>query len=447
MKFKSGLTYRNFVDYFSNKLKKKEKHAFEKKMMQDDFESEAFDGLSKINSQEFEQDFAELKNQIHARTQEKKRRIPIWFPYAASIAILIGLGSVLMYLNQYSVQDELIGGQMENEVKRIEVPLVKPQIPAKESELLGIIDTLEEDSELEISDSDDYAIQEFEVAEEEEVVEEPEIFSKSEIPSKAPAVNKEMSVSRVTKSSNIDSESTLDVEKALSGKVAGLAVSKQKKQEEPLAFFTDSAKKDINRIISGVVLDEDKVPIPGVQIFSKETGEGVVTDMDGQFQIRAKQAGEKYQLTASFIGYEQKEVNAQADSTLLVILEPDNTPLNEVVVSAYDSSSNQSENTINSWEKARPVDSESISNFKKALIDKLNYSKFEHLHGAYKLKLSFTVNASGTINEIVFKDNPDSVLVAEIENLLRKGEDWEPAKSKGVPVSSKVRIVLKINFE
>ncbi len=447
MKFKSRLTYRNFIDYFSNKLEKREKHAFEKKMMQDDFDSEAFDGLSKISSQELEQDFAELKNQILARTHERKRRIPIWFPYAASIAILIGLGSVLMYLNQYSVQDELIGGQIESEAKKIEVHIVQPELPAKESELLDVIDTLEEDLELEISDSEDSEVQELAVVEEEEVDEDVESFSKSEILSEAPAVSKKISVKRITKSAETDLESTSDVEKSLSGKVAGVVVSKQNKQEEPLSFFTDSAKKDINRMISGVVLDEDKVPIPGVQIFSKETGGGVVTDMDGNFQMSVKQGKNKYKLTASFIGYEQKEIDAQADSTLLVILEPDNTSLDEVVVSGYDSSSNQSENTINSWKKARPVNSESISNFEKALINKLDYSKFEHLHGAYKLKLSFVVTISGSINEIVFKDKPDTVLVSEIENLLRKGENWEPAKSKGVPVSSKVRMVLKLHFE
>jgi hypothetical protein len=426
-------------------------------MMQDDFDSEAFDGLSKISCQELEQDFAELKSQIHARTHERKRRIPIWFPYAASIAILIGLGSVLMYLNQYSVQDELIGGEMKSDAKKIEQPIVQPELPAKETELLDIVDTIEEDLELEISDSEDYAVQEFAVVEEEEVDEDVEAFSKSEILSEAPAVSNEMPVKRITKSTETVLESTSDVEKSLSGKVAGVVVSKQNKQEEPLSFFTDSAKKDINRMISGVVLDEDKLPIPGVQIFSKETGGGVVTDMDGNFQMSVKQGKNKYKLTASFIGYEQKEIDAQADSALLVILEPDNTSLDEVVVVAYGAEKRKSvtgsvteiktDDESSLWEKARPVNSESIPNFEKALINKLDYSKFEHLHGAYKLKISFVVTTSGTIDEIVFKDNIDAILISEIENLLRKEESWEPAKSKGVPVSSKVRMVLKLHFE
>jgi hypothetical protein len=447
MKFKSRLTYRNFIDYFSNKLEKKEKHAFERKMMQDDFDSEAFDGLSKISSQEFEQDFAELKNQIHARTHERKRRIPIWFPYAASIAILIGLGSVLIYLNQYSVQNELIGGQMESGAKKIETPLVKPELPAKESELLDIIDTLEEDSELEILDSEDSAVQEFAVYEEEEDDEEIETFSKSEILSEPSIMAKKVTVKRITKNSDTDLENTLDVEKALSGKVAGVAVSKQKKYEEPVAVFMDSAKKDINRMISGVVLDEDKVPIPGVQIISKETGEGVVTNIDGQFQIRAKQGGKKYQLTASFIGYEQKEVNAQADSTLLVILEPDNTSMDEVVVVAYGSSTSKMERGNTTWEKAKPNQFASISKFEEHLIEELNNANLEHLLGALKVKFSFDVETTGKLSDIKFKGNPDAALVDEIERLLLKSGDWHPAESGGKAVSSKVRIVLKINFK
>jgi len=447
MKFKRGLTYRHFVNYFGNELKKREKHAFEKKMMQDDFDSEAFDGLSKISSQEFERDFAELKNQIHARTHERKRIIPIWFPYAASIAILIGLGSVLMYLNQYSVQDELIGGQMEGEVKNIEVPLDKPELPAKEPELLDIFDMLEEDLELEISDSEDSEVQEFTVYEEEEVDEEIEDFSKSEILSEVPVMNKKMSAGRITKSSNTDLSSSIDVEKAQSGKVAGLVVSKQKKYEEPVAVFTDSATKDINRIISGVVLDEDKAPMPGVQIISKQTGEGVATNRDGEFQIRAKQGGRNYQLTASFIGYEQKEVNAQIDSTLLVILKPDNSSLNELVVVAHGTSTSQTKRGNRSWEKAKPNQFASISKFKEHLIQELNYANLQHLQGTYKVKFSFDVATSGKLSDIKFKSNPDAVLIGEIEHLLLKSGEWNPAELGGKAVSSKIRIVLKINFE
>jgi len=45
---KKKLTYKDFINYFSNNLQNNDKHDFEKEMMRDAFEEEAFDGLSKL---------------------------------------------------------------------------------------------------------------------------------------------------------------------------------------------------------------------------------------------------------------------------------------------------------------------------------------------------------------------------------------------------------------
>lgn len=445
MKFKSGLTYRNFVDYFSNKLKKKEKHAFEKKMMQDDFDSEAFDGLSKISSLEFEQDFAELKNQIHARTHERKRRIPIWFPYAASIAILIGLGAVLMYLNQYSVQDELIGAQLEEIAKRVESPILEPQISTQDSESIDLMEMIDEDLEMEISDADEIIEEELMIVSVEQEVEDEIIpmVKRKEIELIAPLDQITVADGNSKMEAEISAES---MQRALEGQVAGVEVKKARRQKSAKKSIANNPSQ-IARIISGKVVDEDEMPLPGVSIVVKGTAIGAVTNMDGQFMIHTTETNQNYELTASFIGYEQKEVNAQADSILLVILEPDNSSLNELVVVGYGSSTSKAERGNTSWEKAKPNQFASISKFEEHLIQELNNANLEHLIGTFKVKFSFYVETSGKLSNIKFKGNPDAVLLDEIERLLLKSGEWHPAESGGKAVSSKIKIVLKINFK
>ena len=53
---KRKLTYKDFKEYFSNNLPNKDKHSFEKGMMQDSFEEDAFEGLSKLSNDELEED-------------------------------------------------------------------------------------------------------------------------------------------------------------------------------------------------------------------------------------------------------------------------------------------------------------------------------------------------------------------------------------------------------
>ena len=61
------LTYKDFKAYFSNNLQSKAKHDFEKEMMRDAFDEEAFDGLSRLNHEELENDISDLKSGIITR--------------------------------------------------------------------------------------------------------------------------------------------------------------------------------------------------------------------------------------------------------------------------------------------------------------------------------------------------------------------------------------------
>ncbi len=83
--------------------------------------------------------------------------------------------------------------------------------------------------------------------------------------------------------------------------------------------------------ITGTVLGEDNLPLPGVNVIIKGTNTGTQTNFDGEYTIEANQ-GEI--LVFSYLGFETKEVII--DSNILNIVMKENiSSLDEVVVTGY----------------------------------------------------------------------------------------------------------------
>lgn len=84
--------------------------------------------------------------------------------------------------------------------------------------------------------------------------------------------------------------------------------------------------------VSGTVNDE-KGPIPGVTVLVEGTGNGVVTDFDGNYSIKGVPADGT--LVFSFVGYKTKEVPVNQQQEINVTLDTDVSSLDEVVVVGY----------------------------------------------------------------------------------------------------------------
>lgn len=87
--------------------------------------------------------------------------------------------------------------------------------------------------------------------------------------------------------------------------------------------------------ISGVVLDDGNVPLPGASVLVKGTNNGVVTDFDGNFSIAVAQNNGT--LVVSYIGFETKEITLDGSSNYTIQLGESSTGLDEVVVIGYGS--------------------------------------------------------------------------------------------------------------
>lgn len=86
--------------------------------------------------------------------------------------------------------------------------------------------------------------------------------------------------------------------------------------------------------VSGVVTDDQNIPIPGVNVLIKGTSNGTVTDFDGNYQIDAN-SGDV--LIFSYIGFQTSEVTYSGQSPLSIQLQEDTAQLDEVVVIGYGS--------------------------------------------------------------------------------------------------------------
>lgn len=84
--------------------------------------------------------------------------------------------------------------------------------------------------------------------------------------------------------------------------------------------------------VSGVVTDQAKLSIPGVNVMVKGSKDGISTDFDGKYQISAK-SGDV--IVFSYLGYRTLEVAYKGGATLNVTLKEDNAQLDEVVVIGY----------------------------------------------------------------------------------------------------------------
>jgi TonB-linked SusC/RagA family outer membrane protein len=97
----------------------------------------------------------------------------------------------------------------------------------------------------------------------------------------------------------------------------------------PMMVFSQS------KTITGSVTDDGGLPIPGVTILVKNSKNlGVATDFDGNFSITIPSNQTKI-LVFSYLGYTTQEVTVSNTTNVNLIMIPDQTQLDEVVVVGY----------------------------------------------------------------------------------------------------------------
>jgi len=85
------------------------------------------------------------------------------------------------------------------------------------------------------------------------------------------------------------------------------------------------------KTLSGTVVDDQGIPLPGATVLEQGTTNGVSTDFDGNFSIEVSEGAV---LAISFVGYQSKEITVGAEDNISVALEA-GSELEEVVIVGY----------------------------------------------------------------------------------------------------------------
>ena len=99
-----------------------------------------------------------------------------------------------------------------------------------------------------------------------------------------------------------------------------------------LLFSILTLTAQAQQAIKGKVVDENNEPLPGVNIQIKNTSDGTISNMDGEFSLNVKN---NQTLIFSFIGMQTTNVVYRGQSPLTVVMQSDNNDLDEVVVIGY----------------------------------------------------------------------------------------------------------------
>ncbi len=103
----------------------------------------------------------------------------------------------------------------------------------------------------------------------------------------------------------------------------------------PLPAKADQAAQATQQsnVVRGQVKDKSGEPIIGATVKVKGTNTGVITDFDGNFELRNVPSGGV--LVITYVGYKAKEESYAAGQTVNVVIEEDAETLNEVVVVGF----------------------------------------------------------------------------------------------------------------
>ena len=99
-----------------------------------------------------------------------------------------------------------------------------------------------------------------------------------------------------------------------------------------LLLSVQAQAQEQSRTVTGVVLDETDLPLPGAFVTVKGETRGAMTDVNGNFEISAKPTDV---LIFSFLGYEDENVTVGDNKELKIKLVPQANQLEEVVKVAY----------------------------------------------------------------------------------------------------------------
>ena len=145
--------------------------------------------------------------------------------------------------------------------------------------------------------------------------------------------------------------------------------------------------------VKGTVVDDAGEPVIGATVMEKETRNGTVTDIDGNYVIKVKRNA---QLTISYLGYATQVVPA---GTSKVVLKSNDTKLNEVVVVGFGTQKKVNLTGAVTAVSGEELDSRPVSNATQALQGMVAGLQITQAAGSLDDTPSLNVRGTTTIGQ------------------------------------------------
>ena len=447
---KLKLTYDKMLNYLKDSFSNKERHDFEKEVMKDPFEEEAFEGLSDLSMQEFKGDIFDLQHKIKKKTK-KRSIIRMWKPIvaAASVLILFSLG-LIMFLNTskesvYEIVDATV----------------------KTEDNVVITDDKREDVFKEPENIKNEVVVAFEETETEEEIEE-EVF-------REPIIDKSANVrSKISKPTLVLSADK-EVEELVSIEPIKEKTNYNTQTDLVELINEEQVAESANVQWSGQVISSSLgEPLAGASVIIQGSyKDGVVTDFDGKYKIKASKNAV---LEVLYLGFETVEVTFENRKKIL--LDDDLAALDEVVVVGYGTKKKKSitgsitkikeevlsnkanlqiEEALVGRVSGINVSSSEVSevkaippqgnerSYERWIVEQLDASEFEK-GKQYDVTVNFDVNKKGKLLNVKLSGIVESSEKKHIKSIILSGEKWIPAQNKNGTLKESQELVLRFHF-
>ncbi len=144
-----------------------------------------------------------------------------------------------------------------------------------------------------------------------------------------------------------------------------------------------------------VIADDNKYPIPGVNIVIKGTNDGTITDLDGNYSLVADKDAT---LIYSFIGYQSQEIPVNGQTRIDVRMQTDVTELEETVVIGYGTQKKSDLTGAISTVGEDALKNKAFANVSQALQGKASGVEIINNSGAPGSSMTMRIRGMGTLN-------------------------------------------------
>ncbi len=439
--------------YLENKMSSKERHAFELKMLEDDFEGEALEGLSELTPDELQKDLRTLKSNLYQKT--RKRSSMVYRRVAAAI-LLLGVFSFMIY--------SILDNKSNTEVAQSK-SASDTQLDEADNEILvdSVPITQQEEPEPIVAYN--------QKLDEEEITE--EVISKPETSEEISAASNNQELLAMEGKATQEEFKKMEIGKKLEPEdlpepvfepqaeildetvtIQEVEPTPSEERYAPSAVWKEEFDKEMNmrrskareaapntRTITGRIMSvEDDEGLPGVNVTVKGSASGTVSDIEGNYTINVPE-DEEVTLVYSSVGYNSEEVQVAEDSEVNVNIEPDITALSEIVVVGY-GTEQDAEETEYSFTPPRPEGGQSaFRNYVKEYMRYPGSGLEEGIKGTVKLRFSVGINGEITNMEVLKSLGDD--FDKEAIRLVNEGPAWQPAELNGEIVEREVKVKIR----